>query len=114
MIAVIFEVQPWPGQAARYFELAGQLAEVLAKQDGFIAIERFESVSQPGCYLSLSFWRDEAAVRQWRNQPCHRAAQREGRDGTFAAYRLRVASVVRDYGLLDRAQAPGDSNAALS
>jgi heme-degrading monooxygenase HmoA len=121
MIAVIFELtpcQPVSAQeggegVARYFELAGELKGVLAEQDGFISVERFESLSQPGRYLSLSFWRDEEAVRRWRCQTRHRAAQQEGRDGVLADYRLRVAHVIRDYGLAEREQAPDDSRKAL-
>ena len=106
MIAVIFEVEPSEGRAARYFELAGQLKEQLVHQDGFISVERFESLATPGRVLSLSFWRDEAAVRRWRELDEHRAAQAEGRGGVFAHYRLRVAQVLRDYGLNDGAQVP--------
>jgi heme-degrading monooxygenase HmoA len=113
MIAVIFELEPHVGQSARYFEWAGALQASLMDLDGFISIERFESVGQPGRYLSLSFWRDEAAVSQWRNMAAHRAAQGEGRSRIFAHYRLRVAQVIRDYGLSDRAQAPSDSVDAL-
>jgi len=113
MMAVIFELEPKDGQAARYFELAGELKHLLASQDGFISVERFESVTQPGRYLSLSIWRDEQAVLQWRQQTAHRAAQAEGRLSTFVHYRLRVAQVVRDYGLADRGEAPPDSRDAL-
>ena len=109
MIAVIFEVEPGEGQAERYFELAGQLKEQLVQQDGFISVERFESLSAPGRFLSLSFWRDEEAVRGWRSLEVHRAAQAEGRAGVFSGYRLRVAQVLRDYGLNERGQAPEDS-----
>jgi len=86
---------------------------LLSSQDGFISVERFESVSQPGRYLSLSFWRDEQAVLRWRQQASHRAAQAEGRLSTFAHYRLRVSQVIRDYGLADRSEAPADSRDAL-
>lgn len=113
MIAVIFELAPRPGLAPRYFEWADALKASLMAQEGFIAIERFESVSQPGHYLSLSFWRDEAAVRAWRKLEAHRAAQADGRSQIFASYRLRVAEVIRDYGLSDRAQAPKDAVDAL-
>ena len=44
---------------------------------------------------------DEAAVVAWRNLEAHRRAQAKGRDGIFRNYRLRVASVIRDYGLHD-------------
>jgi heme-degrading monooxygenase HmoA len=113
MIAVIFELEPHAGQAHRYFEWAETLKASLVIQEGFISIERFESMSQPGRYLSMSYWRDEAAVRQWRNLEAHRAAQSEGRSLIFAHYRLRVAEVIRDYGLSDRTQAPTDSVDAL-
>jgi heme-degrading monooxygenase HmoA len=109
MIAVIFELEPKPGLAQRYFDLADALKASLMSQDGFVSIERFESVSQPGHFLSLSFWHDEAAVSAWRNMAAHRDAQCKGRDQIFALYRLRVAQVIRDYGLSDRAQAPADS-----
>ncbi|MFZ5547314.1 MAG: antibiotic biosynthesis monooxygenase family protein [Pseudomonadota bacterium] len=114
MLTVIFEVTPKPGQANRYFEIAAALAAELQKIDGFMSVERFESVSRPGRFLSLSTWRDEAAVRAWRNQALHRSGQREGRDTVFESYRIRVAQVLRDYSLDERRdQAPADSNAAL-
>lgn len=109
MIAVIFEVLPADGQRDAYLAAAASLREHLATIDGFLSIERFESLSQPGKLLSLSFWRDEEAVRQWRNLEEHRQVQRAGRARIFADYRLRVASVVRDYGMKDREQAPEDS-----
>lgn len=113
MIAVIFEVEPHDGEAHRYFDIAAALRPALEATDGFISVERFESLARPGRYLSLSFWRDEAAVRQWRCQGTHRGAQQQGRSSVFAGYRLRVAAVVRDYGLLEREQAPADSLAVL-
>jgi heme-degrading monooxygenase HmoA len=112
MIAVIFEVWPAEGRADEYFSLAAALKANLEKMDGFISIERFESLVTPGKFLSLSFWRDEEAVRGWRNLTAHRSAQAKGRGGVFADYRLRVASVLRDYGMTERAQAPADSRAA--
>lgn len=113
MIAVIFELTPKPAFSGRYFEIAGELREQLSAIDGFVSVERFESLSQPGRYLSLSFWRDADAVRRWRNQGQHRLGQQEGRDSVFADYRLRVAEVLRDYGLHDREQVPQDSRDAL-
>lgn len=109
MIAVIFEVWPAEEKANQYFDIAASLRPELEKIDGFISIERFESLTTEGKYLSLSFWRDEEAVRLWRNQAEHRIAQSKGRQGVFANYRLRVASVIRDYGLDERAEAPRDS-----
>jgi heme-degrading monooxygenase HmoA len=109
VIAVIFEVWPAEGRAGEYFDLAASLKPDLERIDGFISIERFESLVTSGKYLSLSFWRDEEAVRTWRNLAGHRKAQLKGRGGVFADYRLRVASVVRDYGLKDRDDAPKDS-----
>lgn len=109
MIAVIFELTPARGRKQEYFDLAAGLAGELKSIDGFISIERFESVSHPGRFVSLSFWRDEEAVRQWRNLEQHRAAQAKGRGGIFATYRLRVAQVIRDYSLQERKEAPEDS-----
>lgn len=106
MIAVIFEVMPSADGRAEYLERAAQLAPLLAGVDGFISVERFTSITTPGKMLSLSFWRDEAAVQAWRRHEAHRAAQLAGRGGVFDDYRLRVASVMRDYGMTDRAQAP--------
>ncbi|UXH77895.1 antibiotic biosynthesis monooxygenase family protein [Roseateles amylovorans] len=111
MIAVIFEVTPSDGGRDRYLELAAALKPLLQEIDGFISIERFQSLTDPTRLLSLSFWRDEAAVLAWRRLEAHRAAQSEGRAGVFADYRLRVATVVRDYGLHARDQAPADSRA---
>ena len=113
MIAVIFELEPRAGATERYFELAAALKADLQAIDGFLSVERFESVTRPGHYVSLSFWRDEDAVRTWRCHGMHRQGQQEGRSEVLAGYRLRVASVVRDYGLLDREQAPADSRAVL-
>ena len=109
MIAVIFEVWPAEGRAGEYFDLAASLKADLERIDGFVSVERFESLVTKGKYLSLSFWRDEEAVRTWRTLEGHRKAQMRGRGGVFADYRLRVASVVRDYGLRDRDDAPKDS-----
>ncbi|KQO26552.1 antibiotic biosynthesis monooxygenase [Acidovorax sp. Leaf76] len=109
MMAVIFEVLPAPGRKDAYLAAAAALRPALEQMDGFISIERFESLSEPGKLLSLSFWRDEEAVARWRQVEAHRGTQQAGRAGIFADYRLRVAAVVRDYGLHDRAQAPADS-----
>ena len=111
MIAVIFELWPAPGQQDRYFDLAAGLRDELQAIDGFISVERFQSLAEPGKYLSLSFWRDEEAVARWRQAEAHRATQQAGRARIFGGYRLRVAAVVRDYGMHDRAQAPADSRA---
>src|SRR5262249_23144352 len=106
MIAVIFEVWPAQGRKDDYLRLAGALREELEKIDGFISIERFQSLTDPSKLLSLSVWRDEEAVKSWRNKAQHRAAQAAGRAGIFADYRLRIAAVVRDYGMTGRPQAP--------
>lgn len=113
MIAVIFEVEPNRGAADRYLEIASALRCELESIDGFISVERFESLAKPGRFLSLSFWRDEASVRAWRCHGMHRRAQQEGRIDLLAGYRLRVAMVVRDYGLDERAEVPSDSRSAL-
>lgn len=106
MIAVIFEAQPAEGRRETYLDRAAALRPDLDQVDGFLSIERFESLTTPGKVLSLSFWRDEAAVAAWRRHAPHRNAQGAGRAGVFADYRLRVAEIVRDYGLTDRDQAP--------
>ena len=109
MIAVLFEVWPSADKTQHYLDLAAALKEDLSQEAGFISIERFQSLSEPGKLLSLSFFRDEEAATRWRNTAHHRATQSKGRSSVFADYRLRVAHVVRDYGLSDRAQAPDDS-----
>jgi heme-degrading monooxygenase HmoA len=112
MIAVIFEVWPAEGHKGDYLAIAGHLKIELERMDGFISVERFQSLTDPDKLLSLSFWRDEAAVAAWRHYAAHRAAQSAGRAGIFRDYRLRVAAVVRDYGLeMRREQAPEDSRA---
>jgi heme-degrading monooxygenase HmoA len=112
LIAVIFEVIPHPDRRGAYLDTAAALKPMLEKIDGFLSVERFESLSQPGKILSLSIWRDEDAIAQWRNLEAHRVAQDAGRNGIFREYRLRVAHVLRDYGLEDRAAAPADSRRA--
>ncbi|MBO0756311.1 MAG: antibiotic biosynthesis monooxygenase [Bradyrhizobiaceae bacterium] len=111
MIAVIFEVWPKPERTKDYLDMAAELRPLLEKIDGFISIERFESLYEPGKILSLSFFRDEAAVHAWRSTNEHRLAQAKGRGEIFANYRLRVAGVIRDYGMNERAQVPSDSRA---
>jgi heme-degrading monooxygenase HmoA len=111
MIAVIFEVWPKPEHRQDYFDLAADLKPILQAIDGFISVERFESLSEKGKILSVSFWRDEAAVAAWRNTMEHRRAQGRGRGEIFADYRLRIARVIRDYGMNDRDEAPTDSRA---
>ena len=109
MIAVIFEFTPVEGRFADYKALAEGLADDVRNADGFLSIERFESITTRGKFVSLSFWRDEEAVRKWRNLQKHREAQKKGRGGIFRSYRLRVASVIRDYGMDERSQVPADS-----
>ena len=109
MIAVIFEVMPAPGRKQEYLDLAAALRPELEKIDGFISIERFASLTNEGKILSLSVFRDETAVQAWRNLEGHRQAQARGRAGIFSDYRIRVANVLRDYGMLDREQVPDDS-----
>ncbi|HWP90550.1 MAG TPA: antibiotic biosynthesis monooxygenase [Burkholderiales bacterium] len=106
MYAVIFEAEPAAGRQQDYLDIAAALRPELEKIDGFVSIERFSSLTKPGKILSLSFWRDEAAIIRWRQHEEHHRAQWQGRGGIFADYRLRVASVVRDYGMYDRAEAP--------
>lgn len=109
MIAVIFEVWPRAETRQEYLDIAAALKPQLEKIDGFISVERFQSLADPEKLLSLSFWRDEAAVAQWRGLETHRAAQSKGRATVFRDYRLRVAAVIRDYGLNRREEAPADS-----
>ena len=109
MIAVIFEVWPREGYRQAYLDIAAQLRPLLEEIDGFISIERFESLSEPGKILSLSVFRDEQAVEVWRQLEKHRAAQSYGREKVFKDYRLRIAYVIRDYGMFEREQAPRDS-----
>lgn len=112
MIAVIFEVMPNPDKRQTYLDIAAGLRPRLDGIDGFVSIERFQSLADPNKLLSLSFWRDEEAVAQWRNTEEHRVAQASGRSTVFQNYRLRIAGVVRDYGLHDRSEAPADSRSA--
>ena len=109
MIAIIFEVIPAAGRKDDYLEMAAEMRALVETMPGFISVERFQSLTNPDKLLSLSFWEDEAAVQRWRELQEHRAAQRMGRGGMFADYRLKVVEVLRDYGKQDRAEAPGDS-----
>ena len=109
MIAVIFEVIPNEGQKDEYFKIAAALKPALEKIEGFISIERFQSINDPEKILSLSFWKDEESIQQWRNLEMHRWAQSKGRESIFKDYRLRIAVVSRDYGMFDRKEAPADS-----
>lgn len=112
MIAVIFEVCLKEGRKDAYLNMAAELNECLQQMDGFISVERFQSLREPGKLLSLSFWRDEEAVGRWRNFEMHRQAQCAGRATIFSDYRLRIAAVARDYGMDERSQVPEDSRVA--
>lgn len=111
MIAVIFEVELHTAFKQDYLDIAASLKPMLSQIDGFISIERFQSLSDPDKLLSLSFWRDEQAILQWRTLEAHRLAQQQGRTLIFKDYRLRIADVSRDYGMQQREQAPLDSQA---
>ena len=112
MIAVIFEVRPAEGRKADYLQIAARMRPMVEQVEGFLSVERFQSLTDPDKILSLSFFEDEAAVARWRTLTAHRGAQTAGRSGIFADYRLRVAEVLRDYGLFDRTEAPADSKTA--
>jgi len=109
MIAVIFEAEPAEGRKQDYLDIAAEMRPTLGEIEGFISVERFQSLTDPRKVLSLSFFEDEAAVAQWRTLSAHRGAQKKGRKGIFDDYRLRIASVIRDYGMFDRDEAPTDS-----
>ena len=111
MIAVIFEVEIASGQKQNYLDIAAELRPLLEEVEGFISVERFQSLTNPDKLLSLSFFRDEAAVQAWRQLEKHRQAQAQGRRAVFSGYRLRVAQVLRSYGMDDRSEAPRDSAA---
>jgi len=113
MFAVIFEVTPTTEGKEEYLAIAARLKEFLAGQNGFISIERFQSLVEEGKMLSLSFWETEPDIASWRNQLDHREGQRKGKDSLFKSYRIRVAEVVRDYTEMNRAEAPQDSIEAL-
>ncbi len=109
MIAVIFEVFPAEGRRADYLDMAAKMCPLVEQIDGFISVERFESLTTPGKLLSISFFRDDAALEEWRKLAAHRGAQKAGREGIFSDYHLRIAHVMRDYGMFERDQAPADS-----
>ncbi len=108
MIAVIFEVTPTSSGKDEYLNIAADLKPHLTGITGFISIERFQSLNNPDKILSLSFWEDKTAVSQWRKEMHHKDAQHQGRHHLFDDYRLRVASVLRDYGMNERDQVPTD------
>ncbi|MEP5758993.1 MAG: antibiotic biosynthesis monooxygenase [Litoreibacter sp.] len=112
MIAVIFEVEPAEGRKVEYLDIAAEMRPMLDEIEGFISVERFQSLTEPRKILSLSFFEDEDAIVRWRNLNAHRGAQAKGRSGVFNDYRLCIASVTRDYGMFDRTQAPADSKKA--
>jgi len=114
MIAIIFEVMPAEGQTDAYLDIAATMRPMVKEVDGFISVERFQSLTNPDKLLSISFFEDEDAVMRWRKLAAHRNAQSKGRNGVFSDYRLRVAHVLRDYGMFDRDEAPEDSLKAHS
>ena len=114
MIAVIFEVYPHEEHKLEYLDIAASLKPVLEQVDGFISVERFQSLTDPKKLLSISFFENEDALEEWRNVMAHRNAQRKGRQDLFDDYRIRVSHVLRDYGMNEREEVPADSKAAHS
>lgn len=114
MIAVIFEVEPANARKQDYLDIAAEMRPILDDIEGFISVERFQSLTDQRKILSLSFFEDEAAIARWRTLSAHRGAQKKGRNGIFDNYRLRIANVIRDYGMFDRDEAPTDSQEAHS
>lgn len=114
MLAVIFEVTPTDEGKQEYLEIAAELRKFLEGREGFVSIERFQSLTNENKMLSLSFWKDEDSIRKWRNLIEHRQAQQKGKNLLFASYRIRVAEVCRDYTSEERQEAPYDSNNILS
>ena len=112
MIAVIFEVMPHPDHKAEYLDIAAEMRPMVDEVEGFISVERFQSLTNPDKLLSLSFFEDEEAIARWRTLAAHRKAQAQGRSGIFTDYKLRIAHVIRDYGMFDRDEAPEDSRAS--
>lgn len=112
MIAVIFEVMPHPDRKAEYLDIAAEMRPMVDEVEGFISVERFQSLTNPDKLLSLSFFEDEDAIARWRTLAAHRRAQSKGRTGIFTDYHLRIAHVIRDYGMFDRDEAPADSKAS--
>ena len=112
MIAVLFESKPHPGKKDAYLDAGAKLGPVVEHFDGFLGIERFESITNPGKVMAISYWRDEECVQKWRNLEIHRKIQDTSRRTIFADYRLRVAKIIRDYTMNDRSQAPEDSKTA--
>ncbi|UMA65027.1 antibiotic biosynthesis monooxygenase [Roseivivax marinus] len=112
MIAIIFEVSPAEGRRDEYLDIAAEMRPMVEEVEGFLSVERFQSLTDPDKLLSISFFEDDAAVERWRQLAAHRRAQGRGRGGVFADYRLRACHVLRDYGMTDRAEAPADSRAA--
>ncbi|TYC52311.1 antibiotic biosynthesis monooxygenase [Rhodobacterales bacterium] len=109
MIAVIFEVIPHADKKQAYLDMAAQMRPLVEEIDGFLSVERFQSLTNPDKLLSISFFRDEEALDAWRQLTQHRKAQKAGREHYFQDYRLRVAHVMRDYGMEERDEAPEDS-----
>jgi heme-degrading monooxygenase HmoA len=109
MIAVIFEVEPADGRKQDYLDIAAEMRPMLDDIEGFISVERFQSLTDPQKILSLSFFEDEVSIARWRTLSAHRGAQKKGRSGIFDNYRLRIARVIRHYGMFDRDEAPTDS-----
>src|SRR5690242_18647985 len=106
MIAAILEVYVKEEHRQEYLDIAAQLRPLLDDIDGFISVERFESLYTPGKLISLSFWRDEEAIAAWQQVREHHIAQAKGRSTIFEDYRMKIARVMWDYSKHDRAQAP--------
>ena len=97
MISVTIEYFIKPGRESDYESLAEKVYPEVHTIDGFISVEGFESQSDPGKQLSLSYWRDEDAVRTWRQHPEHARVMKQAKEEIFSSYRITVSSTVRDY-----------------
>jgi len=97
MIAVLFEAMAVSEKRDRYFQLAEQLKPLLSDIDGFISIERFQSTTNPEKFISLSWWKDEEAIKHWKKNVHHKLAQDEGKSTIFSFYKINVLTSTREY-----------------
>ena len=80
-----------------YGAMADAMGELAAQQPGYLGIESVRDGS--GIGITVSYWRDESAARAWKDVAAHRIAQSRGRERWYEDYRVRIATVHRDYAL---------------
>jgi heme-degrading monooxygenase HmoA len=93
MLIILFRSRLTSAAGDDYRAMDAELDALVREAPGFIDAKSY--VAEDGERLTVVWWRDEESLRQWRELPRHRVAQRTGRQRWYEYYKLEVAAVTR-------------------